>query len=72
MILAAAKDAKLRKDLAEMAIVGAEHDLPAATAPDPKRVFTAVSAYVQKIRVLVAGFQSYITWKYANGRRALI
>jgi hypothetical protein len=70
--LVGAKDAKPPKELAEVTIMGAEHDLPAATASDPKLVFTAASAYVQKVTVLVDDFQSYSTWKYANGHRALI
>ena len=70
--LVGAKDAKPRKELAEVTIMSAEHDLPAATASDPKLVFTAASPEIQKVTVLVDGFQSCITWKYANGHRALI
>jgi hypothetical protein len=67
-----AKDARAPEELAGLTIMGAEHDLPAATARDPNLVFMAASAYVQKVTVLVEGFQSYRTWKYANGHRALI
>lgn len=71
MILVGAKNATPRKELTELTIVAVEHDLPAATA-DPPKLVTAASAHVQKVTVLLDGFQSYTTWKYANGHRALI
>lgn len=72
--LVGAKDATSRKELAKVTIMSAEHDLPAATATtsDPKLVLTAATAEIQKVTVLVDGFQSYITWKYANGHLALM